>query len=124
MLWGHWLSAAWAQAIASFRSVIHAINIGGCAGASVETHDVPLIDEYAHDAFDPPPRRLACPSARRAAVGRLRGPYRPSIRPRHRHAQPGAAGDQGGRGGRLSRPHPQSDPGRARVRTADDLLPD
>ena len=78
----------------------------------------------AHDALDPPPRRLARPSARRGDAGGLRGAHGPPVRPRRHHAQPGAAGDEGRRGRRLSRPNSQSGSGRARIRAADDLLPD
>src|SRR5579862_3074720 len=38
MLAGHFDSAAWAKAMASSIALMHAINIGGSPGASVETH--------------------------------------------------------------------------------------
>src|SRR6201986_2846680 len=93
----HLDSIDWAKAIASFSAFMHAINIGGAAGASVETRYGPLVNATAHHAFHSPPRRLARPSARRADAGGLRRAHRAPIRPRHHHAQPGATGDQGRR---------------------------
>src|SRR5690242_13043043 len=119
----HLDSMDWAKAIASLRSVMHAINIGGGAGASVETPYGPLFNATAHNAVDPPPRRLARPSARRADAGGLRDSYGAPVRPRHHHAEPGAAGDQGRRGRLVPRTNPQSGSGRAQVRALDDLLP-
>src|SRR3954463_10843285 len=119
----HLDSIDWAKAMASFRAFMHAINIGGAAGASVETPYGPAFNATARNAVDPPTRRLARPSARWADAGGLRGAYRTPIRPRHHHAQPGAAGDQGGRGGFVSGANSQRGPGRAKVRAADDLLP-
>src|SRR5712671_3753772 len=90
----HLDSIDWAKAMASFIAFMHAINIGGGAGASVET---PY--GHAHYALHPPARRLARPSARRADARGLRSAHGAPIRPRHHHAQPRAAGDQGRRGG-------------------------
>src|SRR5688572_5505 len=100
MLLGHCDSDACAQAIASFRSVMHAINIGGPKGASVETANGDEL-AYSRNADDPPPRRLACSSARRPDAGGGGRAHRPAIRPRCHHAEPGAAGDQSRRGGGL-----------------------
>src|SRR6185437_13018013 len=109
----HLDSMDWAKAIASLRSVMHAINIGGGAGASVET-------PYGHsdNALHSPARRLARPPARRADAGGLCDSHGAPVRPRHHHAQPGAAGDQGRRGRVVPRANSQSGSGRARVRAA------
>src|SRR3954468_19333164 len=107
----HLDSIDWAKAMASFSAFMHAINIGGAAGASVETPDGPVFNATADDALDPPPRRLARPPARRPDAGSLRGSYGAPIRPRHHHAQPGAARDQSRRGRCLSRSNSQSGSG-------------
>ena len=109
----------WAKAIASFRSVMHAINIGGGAGASVETH---MSQPTTLSIRRPDDWHVHLRDGRDA--GGLRRAHGAPVRPRHHHAQPGAAGDQGRRGRGLSRANSQSGSGRARVRAADDLLPD
>ncbi len=73
---------------------------------------------------DPPPRRLARSPARRGPARCLRRAYGPPVRPRHHHAEPGAAGDEGGGGQRLSRTHPRRRAEGFAFRAVDDLLPD
>src|SRR6185436_5832435 len=68
----HLDSMDWAKAIASLRSFMHAINIGGRTGASVETPYGPAFNATADNALHPPPRRLARPPARRADACSLR----------------------------------------------------
>ena len=71
-----------------------------------------------------PPGRLACPFPRRGGAARGRAVHGAAVRPRHRDAEPGAAGD-----GRRPRPRlPGRDQGRAAagfgLQAADDLLSD
>jgi hypothetical protein len=89
----HLDSMDWAKAIASLRSFMHAINIGGRTGASVETPYGPPLTQQ--------PTTLSIRRPDDWHVHLRDGPMlaacavtRPAVRPRHHHAQPGAAGDR------------------------------